>query len=105
MQEKNDKESERIVTDLMSDHKYYEVITVIENVFKDKTFITNTGKSLQEIKTKVKDNVAKLEEKDRKFLEDIKNGPREIQSVIEEIDDYLQHKVYTVVHKDIKSYR
>ncbi len=105
MQEKNDKETERIVTDLMSDHKYYEVITVIENALKDKSFITNTGKSLKEIKTKVKDNVAKLEEKDRKFLEDIKNGPREIQNMIVEIEDYLKHKVYTVVHEDINSYR
>ncbi len=105
MQEKNDQETQSFVTDLMSDHKYYEVITVIENVFKDKSFITNTGKSLQEIKTKVKDNVAKLEDKDRKFLEDIKNGPREIQNMIVEIDDYLNHKVYTVVHEDIKSYR
>ena len=44
MQEKNDQETQSFVTDLMSDHKYYEVITVIENAFKDKTFITNTGK-------------------------------------------------------------
>ena len=105
MQEKKDKDTETYVTDLMKDHKYYDVVPVIEDALKDTKCITETGQLLLDVKTKVRDHLTTLEEKGRKFLEDIKNGPREIQNMIVEIEDYLKHKVYTVVHDDIKSYR
>jgi hypothetical protein len=43
MQEKKDKDTETYVTDLMKDHKYYDVVPVIEDALKDTKCITETG--------------------------------------------------------------